>query len=401
MQTGTASVVDPFSDEQLDGWSEMVLGNSPYSDNRLENAIVPPGNPVPGRPGDPSPIQHIIYIVKENRTYDQVLGNLGKGLGDPSLTVFDVKAAPNHRKLAREFVLFDNFYVNGDVDADGRNWSSAAIASDYVMKLWPNSYAGRRQFYDYEGEEPTAYPPTGYLWSNASAAGITLRNYGWWVTNTPQPQPGQPQVASVKDPVLAKVTNRNFRGLDPGYRDVDRAKVFIEELKEFENAGTLPKLVLMRLGNDHTSGTAAGSISAVSAMADNDLALGMIAEAISKSRFWPTTAIFVVEDDAQNGADHIDSHRSLAYMLSPYTRRGTVDSSMYNTASVLRTMELILGLRPMTQFDAAALPMWAAFSDKPNVQPYEAVKPAVALDDRNPSEQAAEARGTTRNRFSH
>jgi hypothetical protein len=392
IQTGTASVIEPFDDEQLGNYSETVMRNSPYRDERLENAGVPAGNVIPTRPGGPTPIEHVIYVVKENRTYDQVLGDLEKGNGDPSLQLFDEKSAPNHRKLAREFVLFDNFYVNADVSADGHNWSTAAIASDYVQKLWPNSYASRRKLNDYVGQEPTTYPPAGYIWTNASAAGVSMRNYGWWVENRPKPAPGESQIASVRDPILTKVTNMNFRGFDLEYLDVDRVKYFLEDLKEFEKSGSMPKLMFIRIGNDHTSGTTPGRVAPLSAMADNDYALGMIVEAVSRSKFWPKTAMFVLEDDAQNGPDHVDSHRAPAYVLSPYTRRGIVDSSMYNTTSMLRTMELILGLRPMTHFDAAARPMWAAFSNKPDATPYEAVKPQVPLGERNPAASPTAAR---------
>lgn len=393
LQTGTASVIDSFDDEALDKYTKTVLSNSPYRDEKLDSAGIPQGNPVPSRPGDPSPIQNVIYIVKENRTYDQVLGDLGKGNGDPSLTLFDEKSSPNHHKLAREFVLFDNFYVNADVSADGHNWSTSAIAPDYVQKMWPNSYAGRRKTYDYEGGEVAALPPAGYIWTNALAAGVTIRNYGWWVTNAPKPAEGQPQIERVRDPALAKFTNLNFRGFDMDYSDIDRAKVFLKDLQEFEKSGSMPKLILLRIGNDHTSGTAAGKIAPLSAMADNDAALGMIVEAVSKSRFWPRTAIFVLEDDAQNGPDHVDSHRSPAYILSPYTRRdGFIDSSMYNTTSMLRTMELILGMRPMTVFDAGARPMWNAFAAKPDLRPYSAEAARVPLDDRNPATSATAAR---------
>jgi DNA-binding beta-propeller fold protein YncE len=389
LQTGTASVIDPLTDEQLDKYSDQVLANSPYRDSKLSDAGVPAGNPVPTRPGDPSPIEHVIYIVKENRTYDQ----------DPSLTLFDKRTTPNHRKLAREFVLLDNFYVNADVSADGHNWSTSAIAPDYVQKMWPNSYGGRRRHYDYEGSEPAAIPPAGYIWTNAAAAGISMRNFGWWATNGPRAATGQVQIASVRDPVLAKVTNMRFRAFDMDYPDIDRAKVFIEELAEWEKTGAMPRFVFLRLGNDHTYGAAAGKLSPLSMMADNDWAFGMIVEAVSKSRFWPKTAIFVLEDDAQNGPDHVDSHRSPAFVLSPYTRRGVIDSSMYNTTSVLRTMELILGLRPMTHFDAAARPMWAAFAEKPDPTPYTAVKPDYPLDEKNPPNTAQAAR-TSRMDFS-
>lgn len=392
LQTGTASVIDPPDLAALAAYSDTVLKNSPYRDALLDRVETGEGNPVPARPGDPSPIQHVIYIVKENRTYDQVLGDLGKGNGDKSLTLFGENISPNHHKLAREFVLFDNFYVNADVSADGHNWSTSAIAPDYVQKMWPNSYAARRRHYDYEGGEPAALPPAGYIWTNAAAAGITLRSYGWWVNNIPKPEPGGPQIASVRDPVLQKNTWMRFRGFDMDYPDVERAKVFIEELREMEKRGDFPKLMLMRIGNDHTSGTAAGKIAPLSAMADNDYAFGMIVEAVSNSKMWPRTAIFVLEDDAQNGPDHVDSHRSPAYVISPYTRRGIIDSTMYNTTSMLRTIELITGLRPMTHFDAGARPMSAAFGLKPDPKPYVAEKPRIPLDERNPATSVTAAR---------
>lgn len=388
IQKGTISVVDPFNDEALAGYTKRVLANSPYRDELLDDANIPPGNPIPSKPGAGSPIEHVIYILKENRTYDQVLGDLGIGNGDPKLTLFDESTTPNHRQLAKDFVLLDNFYVNADVSADGHNWSTSAIANDYVQKMWPNSYGGRRKHYDYEGGEVAALPPAGYLWTNAQAAGISMRNYGWWGVNSTK----GPGVELVKDPILKPVTHMGYRGFDLEYLDVDRAKVFIEELKQFEAAGNLPKLILLRIGNDHTSGLAAGKYTPKAAMADNDWALGQIVEAVSKSRFWPKTAIFVLEDDAQNGPDHVDSHRSPGYVLSPYTRRGIVDSTMYNTTSMLRTMELILGLRPMTHFDAAARPMWNAFSAKPDLKPYTALKPRHPLEERNPVASASAQR---------
>ncbi|MGH9659669.1 MAG: alkaline phosphatase family protein, partial [Bryobacteraceae bacterium] len=294
--------------------------------------------------------------------------------------------------LAREFVLLDNFYVSADVSADGHAWSTAAIAPDYTQKLWPNSYAGRRRLYDYEAQEPTSLPPAGYLWTSAAAAGVSLRNYGYQVNNLPQAAAAGAQISGVRDPILAKHTNWDFRGFDMAYPDVERAKVFLADLAGFETSGQMPRLILIRLGGDHTSGTTAGRISPTSAVADNDYALGMIVEAVSRSRFWTKTAIFVLEDDAQNGADHVDSHRSPAYALSAYSRRKAVDSTMYNTTSMLRTMELILGLRPLTHFDAGSRPMSAAFQPKADPSPYTAEKPRVPLDERNPQQSATAAR---------
>jgi YVTN family beta-propeller protein len=379
LQTGSASWIaaatpaDPFSDEQMDKWTKTVFANSPYSDAKLEEA-----NPLPA-------IEHVIYIVKENRSYDQVLGDMKEGNGDASLVLFGENVTPNHHKLAREFVLLDNFYVNADVSADGHHWSTAAIANDYVEKLWPSNSARRRKEYDFEGQEPTATPPAGYLWTNAALAGLSLRSFGYFVENKSDAQPGAEQISAVHDPVLARVTNRFFRGYDQNYPDVERAKVFLAELADYEKSGSMPRLIIMRLGNDHTSGALAGAIAPLSSVADNDAALGMIVEGVSRSRFWPSTAIFVLEDDAQNGPDHVDSHRSPAFLISPFIKRHMVDSTMYNTASMLRTMELLLGLRPMTQFDAAARVMSAPFQRTPDTTPYVAEKARIRLDERNPA----------------
>jgi YVTN family beta-propeller protein len=394
IQTGTVAFLPVPTEEQLDAFTKTTLANSPYNDARLDSAGIPSGGPIPDRPGEKSPIEHIIYIVKENRTYDQVLGDMKEGNGDPSLVLFGERITPNHHKLAREFVLLDNFYVNSDVSADGHNWSTAAIASDYVQKLWPNSYAGRRKGgYDYEGQEITAAPGAGYLWTNAAARQISMRNYGYFATNLPKAAPeGAVQIEGVRDPVLSRVTNPHYRAFDLEYPDVERVKVFVKDLEEFEKSGRMPRLMFVRLGNDHTSGTSAGKISPLSAVADNDYALGALVEAVSRSRFWASTAIFVLEDDAQNGADHVDSHRSPAFVISPYVKRGAVDSSLYNTTSMLRTIELILGLNPMTHFDAGARPMNMAFQPKPDNKPYTAEKPRIPLDQRNPADSATASR---------
>ena len=399
VQTGTMSVIDPLTDEALDNYTRAALELSPYRDAYLDVANIQTGlQSSPGesviysRPGRPSPIQHVIYIIKENRTYDQVFGKLGKGNGDPSLTLFDESAAPNHYKLAREFVLFDNFYVNADVSADGHNWAMAGIAPDYAQRMWPSNYGGRLKYYGFEGGEPANTPPAGYIWTNAISAGLSVRNYGEFVTNKPQAGPDGVQVAKVDDPSLAGITNLRYRGWDTGYTDIDRARVLLEDLKQFETSGSMPRLMIVRLGNDHTAGTVPGKIAPLSMFADNDAALGMIVEAVSKSRFWSNTAIFSIEDDAQNGPDHVDSHRSVLLAISPYTRRGIIDSSFYNQSSVMRTMELILGLRPMTHFDAAGRPLTAAFAAAPNAASYQAEAPRISLTERNPQNSPTAAR---------
>jgi YVTN family beta-propeller protein len=374
-QIGSASFIPALSDESLAKYTAEVKSNSPYTDEKLD--AIPAGIP--------PAIQHVLYIVKENRSYDQVLGDIGKGESDPSLCLFKENASPNHHKLAREFVLFDNFYVNSDVSADGHNWSTSAIANDFVAKMWPSNYGRRNPNYDFEGGEPAAYPPAGYLWTNAGSAGLSMRNYGYWVENKKEPGADGVQIDKVLDPVLSKVTNMKFRSFDLDYPDVKRAQTFLDDLAQFESANQMPALMIMRLGNDHTSATSPGKIAPLSSFADNDYALGMIVEGISRSKFWGTTAIFVLEDDAQNGPDHVDSHRSPAFLISPYTRRGTVDSNMYNTASMLRTMELILHLHPMTHFDAGARPMFASFSQQASAAPYQAEKPRISLEERNPA----------------
>jgi DNA-binding beta-propeller fold protein YncE len=392
MQRGTASVIPPLDDQRLESYSDVVLKNCPYVPRKMEDAGVPRGSVIPSHPGDTSPIEHVIYIIKENRTYDQVLGDLGVGNGDPSLTLFGEEVMPNHHKLARQFILFDNFYVNADVSADGHNWSAAAIAPAYVQRLWPNSYGRRRRHADYEGFERATEPPAGYIWTNVLAKGLSLRNYGWWVTNiTPAPASG-PQVKEVRDRQLAGFTNLDYRGFDLDYRDVNRVQVFLKDLAQFEASGSMPRFLTLRLGNDHTSGISSKKIAPRSSAADNDYALGLLVEAVSRSRFWPKTAVFVLEDDAQNGPDHVDSHRSVAFIVSPYTSKRGIDSTFYNTVSMLRTMELILGLFPMTVHDAGARPMFAAFNDKPDLAVYSAEKPRISLDERNPENGPAAAR---------
>ena len=327
-------------------------------------------------------IKYCIYIIKENRTYDQVFGDMPEGNGDPSICLFPERITPNHHKLAREFVLLDNFYVESEVSADGHEWTVGAYATDFVEKSWPMSYGhNRHKKYPYpaEGNFPIATPAGGYIWDRAKEAGVSYRSYGEFILNGKTTNdPGVARVAALKghfDPW--------FRGFDMDYPDVRRADRYISELKRFEREGEMPRLQLLRLSNDHTSGTTVGKIAPLSAVADNDLALGMVVEALSRSKFWKQTAIFVVEDDAQNGPDHVDAHRTVALVISPYTKRKAVDSTMYSTSSMLRTMELILGLRPMSQFDALATPMYNSFTSAPDFAPYKTLPANVDLTERN------------------
>jgi len=381
-KSNSLQLVDVSDESKLDGFTGQVLANTPYNDEKLQDAGIPAGNPV--RPN--GPIKHVIYIVKESRTYDQVLGDMKEGNGDPSRALFGERDTPNFHKIAREFVLLDNFYVNSDRSADGHNWVVAAIAPDFTQRLGPSQAAGRRQTYDFEGGEPANSPPAGYLWSNAAQAGISMRNYGYFAENLPKAEPDGTQIAGVRDPILARYTNPKFRSFDPDYPDVDRAKVFLDDLAGFDKSGVMPQLLILRLGNDRTSGTTPGKIAPLAASADNDQAIGMLAEGVSKSRFWNDTAIFVIEDDAANGTDHVDPHRSTCYVISPWVKRHAVDSTLYNQASVLRTMEIILGMHPMTTYDAGARPMFAVFDNAASGGPYALEKPRVPLDTRNPAQ---------------
>jgi hypothetical protein len=257
-----------------------------------------------------------------------------------------------------------------------------AYATDYVEKFWPLSYGhnrSRKYSYPSEGNFPIATPAGGYLWDAAAAAGVTFRSYGEFVNNGKKP--GDPAVPRLK--ALAGKIDPEFRAFDMDYPDVKRAERFISELKRFEAEGDMPRLQVVRLGNDHTAGTSPGKKTPMACVADNDLALGRVVEAVSQSAFWAKSAIFVVEDDAQNGPDHVDAHRTVALVASPYARRGVVDSTMYSTSSMLRTMELILGMRPMSQFDAAATPMYPAFTGQAELKSYSALVPEVNLEETN------------------
>jgi DNA-binding beta-propeller fold protein YncE len=339
-------------------------------------------NPVPQRVGAPSPIKYVFYLIKENRTYDQVFGDVARGKGDPSLCLFPEHITPNHHKLASNFVLLDNFYADAEVSADGHEWSMGAYATDFVEKSWPLMYGHnnpRKYPYPAEGNFDIATPAGGYLWDRAKEAGVSYRSYGEFVTLfTPV---GEPATTSVKS--LRGHVDPGFRGFDLDYLDAQRADRFISELHRFEREGGMPRLQIIRLPSDHTHGTSRGKLTPRAYMADNDLAFGRVVEAISRSSFWPQSAIFVVEDDAQNGPDHIDAHRTIAFVISPYARRNAVDSAMYSTSSMLRTMELILGLKPMSQFDAAATPMFNSFQAKADLTPYTALPANVNLAEKN------------------
>jgi DNA-binding beta-propeller fold protein YncE len=380
---GTLALIPMPGPQQMAAHSKTVYECSPLqkSDPRAVTGPAPAsGHPIPAKVGDPSPITHCVYIIKENRTYDQVFGDLPEGNGEPSLCLFPQSVTPNHHALAREYVVLDNLYVDGEVSADGHEWTMGAYASDFVERTWPLGYRGdRRVPYPAEGHYAIARPGGGYLWDRAAEKGVSYRSYGEFIENSPIP--GGPATTKVK--ALLGHFDPSYRSYDLSYPDVKRAERFIEELAGFEKTGEMPRLVVMRLPNDHTSGTAPGKPTVTAYVADNDLALGRVVEALTKSRFWKQMAIFVIEDDAQNGSDHVDAHRTVALAISPYIQRHSVDSTMYSTSSMLRTIELCLGLEPMSQFDAAARPMANAFTAKPDFTPYTHLAARADLNARN------------------
>lgn len=372
-----ASTSDEEEDEEIVATASTNTVKRP--EGRAQSEL---SNPIPRKVGDPSPIKYVFYVIKENRTYDQVLGDMPEGNGDPTITLFGEKVTPNHHALARDFVLLDNFYVEAEVSADGHEWTMGAYATDFVEKMWPLSYGHnkhKKYYYPAEGNFPIAFPAGGYLWDRAREAGVSYRSYGEFISNGKKlTDPGKTRVKALEghfDPW--------YRGFDTDYLDVKRVERFISELKRFEKEGDMPQLQIVRFGNDHTSGTASNKYTPIAAVGDNDLAFGMFVDAVSHSKFWSQTAIFVVEDDAQNGSDHVDAHRTIAFAISPYIKRSSVDSTMYSTSSMLRTMELILGLKPMSQFDAAAMPMFNSFTSKPDFTPYTLRPAQVDLSARN------------------
>jgi DNA-binding beta-propeller fold protein YncE len=375
LYSGTVSAIPLPSPADMAKHSKVAFECSPLRPNAEARAdAVEADNPIPRKAGEKSPIKHCIYIVKENRTYDQVFGDIPTGNGEPSLCLFPDKVTPNHHKLAREFVLLDNTYVEGEVSADGHEWTMGAYASDFVEKMWPLSYRGSPKGtfgYPSEGHmDGIARPAGGYLWDRCKAAGVSYRSYGEWIENGKKKPDGTFEDSRATVKALEGHFDPKFRGYDLDYTDVKRAERFIDELKRFERDGGFPQLTILRLPNDHTTGTRVGKPTPTAMVADNDLALGMVVEAVSRSKFWKETAIFVIEDDAQNGPDHVDAHRVTALVVSPWTKRKHVDSTMYSTSSMLRTMELILGLQPMSQFDAAARPMYRSFTAKADFAPY-------------------------------
>lgn len=405
---GTLSLIKEPSSRELTRLTKVALHNMRYG--LLQQAKLPARvgqspRPVPERVGEPSVFKHVVYIIKENRTYDQVLGDMKEGNGDPSLCVFGERITPNQHKLCREFVLLDNTYCSGILSADGHQWADSAIASDYIER----SFAGFPRSYPYYGDDAMAYSPAGFIWDNVIAHGKTLRNYGEFTfTDVSWKDPkkkGKPQFLDyyrdfMDQTGLINISCRptveslrpyvvtNTAGWNLNISDAYRASRFVSDLKDFERTGDFPNFTILFLPNDHTSGTRPNCPTPAAMVADNDLAFGKIVEAISHSKFWKDTCIFAIEDDPQAGWDHVSGYRTTAYVISPYTKRGAVVGTQYNQTSLLRTMELILGLPPMNQLDATATPMFDCFTNAPDLRPFTSVASNIPPDQMNPDSKA-------------
>lgn len=406
---GTVSLIPVPSNRQLAALTQLALANMRYP--KLAEAKLPPrpaapARPVPERVGEPSVFKHVIYVIKENRTYDQVLGDMQEGDGNTNLCTFGEKYTPNQHKIAREFVLLDNTYCSGVQSADGHQWTDSAIANEYVERQltagFPRSYPGGKAE---DGADALAWASSGFIWDNALAHGKTFRNYGeWMITQANWREKGRKETVAWKDfwndylngtnatrlqsrPAIESLrqhSNTNTVGWDLHVPDVMRAAEFIRELKEFEAAGNYPDFVLLFLPNDHTGGTKGRYPIPGAQVADNDLAFGQVVEAVSHSQFWKDTCIFAIEDDPQAGWDHVSGYRTTCYVASPYTKRRQTISTQYNQISLVRTIELILGLPSMNQMDATATAMTDCFMDTPDLTSFTSVTNQIPLDQLNP-----------------
>ncbi|HKE84522.1 MAG TPA: bifunctional YncE family protein/alkaline phosphatase family protein [Vicinamibacterales bacterium] len=368
---GLVSFIDTPDAKALAGLTKQVYDNALYRDALLETSGASGASVIPIKVGESSPIKHVLFIMKENRTYDQVFGDLRQGNGDPSLTLFGRDVTPNQHALAEQFVLLDNLYCSGEVSQDGQPWTTSAYVNEFTQRAWTLSYSrhGSVDTEDRIGEQSTPY-----IWELAKQKGLRVRTYGMGNRR------GVADVRSVR---------YDQTPIEPGQqrpRDTERAARFIEEFVQMDRDGTVPNFMFMSLGENHTNGTAPGSYTPKAMVASNDLAVGRIVETITKSKVWPEFAIFIIEDDAQNGPDHVDSHRTAGLVISPYVKRKVVDSTMYSTVSMLRTVELLLGLPPMTQHDAAAPPMVNSFRAKPDLTGFSVVDAQTDLLSKNPAQ---------------
>ena len=405
---GSLSLISIPSEKELKRFTQTALADLRYP--LLAQAKLPPREnqipvPVPERVGEPGVFQHVIYIIKENRTYDQVLGDVSEGNGDSNLCIFGGRVTPNEHKIVRDFCLLDNTYCCSILSADGHQWADTGIATDYVEREfagWPRSYPAGG--FGITGKDALAYSPAGFIWNDALAHGKTVADFGEFTTDTKQWKNsggtnftfldsyrdftgGSNEIAYSCEPdieALRPFIVTDTVGWDLAVPDIFRAAQFINHLKQYEAADNLPNLIILWLPNDHTSGAKFGAPTPEAQVADNDLAMGQVFDAVSHSKFWTNTCVFAIEDDPQNGWDHVSGYRTTAYVASAYTRRGAVVHTQYNQTSLLRTMELMLGLPPMNQMDATATPMFDCFTNTPDFTAFDAVTNQVPLDEMNP-----------------
>ncbi len=371
--TGTLQAIPTPSESQFSIYSQSVYNNTPYKKEKEMLTSGEEGNPVPSKVGEPSPIKYVFYVIKENRTYDQVLGDIPEGNGDTSLVLFGKNVTPNLHAIAKQFVLLDNFYVDGEVSADGHNWTMGAYATDYLEKNWVTSYGGRGGSYPGEAERETANNKNGFLWDFCKKYGVSYRSYGEFVSDS----------FKANIPALENHFLPGYTGFDLSIRDTSRFYMWKRDFESLLAAGKVPQLTTLRFANDHTEGLRVGSPTPLAFAADNDLACGLFVEYLSKSPIWNESVIIILEDDAQNGPDHVDAHRSTTYIAGGFVKQGYVDHTMYSTSSALRTIELILGLPPMTQYDAAAEPLWRCFNKTANHPPFKALPNLIDLNLKN------------------
>lgn len=378
LMKGTMSFFPEPKSAQMAALSLAVYQNTPYTKAGELSSKGEVGNPIPMKVGGKSPIKYVFYILKENRTYDQVLADVKGGNGDTTLLLFGEKYTPNQHKLVKDFVLLDNFYVDGEVSADGHNWSTSAHATDYLEKTWPTSYGGRGGKYDGEGNREIANPKNGFIWDYCKRAGISYRTYGEFADNF-----------KANIPVLANHFCSDFASFDQNIMDTLRFHRWRRDFDALLAKNQVPRFNSLHFPNDHTEGQRIGSKTPYAYVADNDYAIGLFVEHLSKSPIWKETAIFIVEDDAQNGSDHVDAHRTTAYVAGGFVKRGFVDHTPYSTSSMLRTIELILGLPPMSQYDASATPMFRSFSKTADISPFTHIVPTINLFEKNTKETAS------------
>lgn len=373
LMKGTLSIIDEPNKTTQELYTKYVYKNTPFKKLNLLVTEGEIGNPIPMKVGSPSPIKYVFYILKENRTYDQVFGDIVEGNGDSTLCLFGEKITPNQHKLAKEYVLLDNFYVDAEVSADGHNWSLGAHANDFLEKTWPSGYSNRGGVTDGMGRRQIANDKDGFIWDFCKRANVSYRTYGVFQDNE---KGNIPSLRGNECSYFSTFYKNNIR-------DTTRFQQWKRDFDSLIRINDVPHFNSVRLGADHTQGMAVGKPTPFACVADNDLAVGLFIEHLSQSAIWNESAVFILEDDAQNGPDHVDAHRSNALVISPYTKRKFVDHTLYSTSSMLRTMELILGLPPMSQYDAAAMPMWRSFTSTPNYSKFQSLPSNINLNDVN------------------